>query len=113
MLERVDDDDIADVDSFLARHEESAQFLINNLREHGASLAEHGNSGNVKALRQGGEICGVFCLTRRGYLIVQASSPQPEMVLDACAHESIQLKGFIGEWDSVEPVYVPWSTQAH
>jgi predicted GNAT family acetyltransferase len=105
ILEQVSERNIAEVRGFLARHEESAQFLINNLREHGATLSEHKNSGNFKALRVGGEIVGVFCLARRGNVYVQLSSPQPEIILDACANEAIGLKGFVGDWNSVEPVY--------
>lgn len=105
ILEAVGERNIAEVRGFLARHEESAQFLINNLREHGATLGEHKNSGNFKALRVGTEIVGAFCLARRGNLYVQTSSPLPEMVLDACANEPIQLKGFVGDCGSVEPVY--------
>lgn len=105
MLEPVDDRNIAEVCAFLARHEESAQFLINHLREHGVSLGEHRNSGNFKAIRLGGEVSSVFCLARQGTLYVQSSYPQPEIVLGACAGESIDLKGFVGDWDSVAPVY--------
>lgn len=105
ILEAVGERNIVEVRGFLARHEESAQFLINNLREHGPTLSEHKNSGNFKALRVGTEIVGAFCLARRGNLYVQSSAPLPEMVLLACASEPIQLKGFVGDWDSVEPVY--------
>lgn len=104
-LELVGERNIAEVYAFLARHEESAQFLINNLREHGVSLGVHRNSGNFKALRLGGEICSVFYLARRGNLYVQSSCSEPEIILDACATEPVRLKGFVGDWGSVEPAY--------
>lgn len=105
MLEQVNDHNIEEVWAFLAQHEEHSQFLINNLREHGPSLTDHRNSGNFKAIRSGGQIRAVFCLSRRGNLLAQASLSAPELMLDACSQESIRLTGFIGDWDSIEPVY--------
>ena len=105
MVEQVGESNIVEVQAFLAGQEECSQFLINNLGEHGPSLVEHQNSGNFKAIRLGGEIRAVFCLTRRGNLIMQGGGINPEVVLDACSREPIHMKGFIGEWDSIEPVY--------
>lgn len=105
MLEMVTAENIADVERFLFMHEESSQFLINNLRAHGPLLREHHNSGNFKAIRRNGKIVSVFCLARRGNLIIQSSFNDPAVVIDACSKEPIELKGFIGDWDSVEPVY--------
>ncbi len=105
MLEMVTAENIADVEQFLFMHEESSQFLINNLQTHGSALNEHHNSGNFKAIRKDGEIVSVFCLARRGNLIIQSSFSDPAVILDACSKEPIELKGFIGDWDSVKPVY--------
>lgn len=105
MLESVNAQNLAEVEAFLLQHEECAQFLINNLRAHGPTLTEHHNSGNFKAIRKDGVIVAVFCLARRGNLIVQSTFSDPALILSACANEPIQLKGFIGDWNSVEPVY--------
>ena len=104
MVESVDASNLPEVNAFLSRHEDSAQFLINNLREHGASLSDHPNSGNFKTVRVGGSIVAVFCLVRRGNLIIQSDIDEPGLFLDACAAEPIPLKGFVGDWDSADPV---------
>lgn len=105
MIELIKQEQINDVMAFLGKHEESAQFLINNLRTHGPVLTDHHNSGNFKTLRQDGKIVSVFCLTRRGNLIIQSTHHDAEAVLKSCLEEQVPLKGFIGDWDSVKPVY--------
>ncbi len=94
-----------EVDAYLVRHEDSAQFLINNLREHGPRLTSHHNSGNFKAIRSDGQISAVFCLARRGDLIIQADHDFSQTILSACEKETLPLKGFIGDWASVAPVW--------
>ncbi len=105
LIESVTKTNIGEVEAFLFRHEESSQFLINNLRDHGATLSEHHNSGNFKAIRIGGNVVSVFRLTRRGNLNIQSEVCDPKAILDSCLSEPIVLKGFIGDWNSVEPVY--------
>lgn len=91
--------------SFLSKYEETAQFLINNLREHGSFLGPHHNSGNFKAIRgDDGAVEGVFCLTRRGNLIAQANGDFSAEILDACSREPVALRGFIGDWTTLEPI---------
>lgn len=107
MIELVNPQNNEEVNAFLLQNGESAQFLINNLREHGPKLNEHPNSGNFKAIKnEEGRIHGVFCLTRRGNLIIQSEIISPEIILDACTQEHVKIKGFIGDWNSVEPVYL-------
>lgn len=65
-MEDVCDANRAEVDSFLLQYEDSALFLICNLKERGCRLTEHPNSGNFRAVRDHGEIVCVFSLTRRG-----------------------------------------------
>ena len=95
----------AEAEAYLARHEDSAQFLINNLREQGPALTAHPHSGNFKAVRQDGRIVAMFCLSRQGNLIVQSDGDFSALILQACAMEPIALRGFIGEWNSVAPIY--------
>ncbi len=90
--------------AFLNKHEDSSQFLINNLREHGPKLTAHHNSGNFKTVKSGDEVKGVFCLTRRGNLIAQLDLNCAEAVVDSLKSEPVALKGFIGDWKSLEPV---------
>jgi hypothetical protein len=49
-IQQVDYNNIQVVLNFLHQYEESSQFLIGNLRIHGAMLTKHPNSGNFKIL---------------------------------------------------------------
>lgn len=104
-VEAICDANRAQAQAYLARHEDSALFLINNLRELGPALTAHPHSGNFKAIRQDGRIVGVFCLSLRGNLIVQCEGDFSALVLEACAKEPITLRGFVGEWTSVAPIH--------
>jgi ribosomal protein S18 acetylase RimI-like enzyme len=84
--------------SFLSRHENTAVFLLGNFHEHGPLLGPHVNSGNFKLIRQDGVIC-VFCLTRRGNLLVQSELPVFEPILASCQEEPIKIRGVIGDWE--------------
>ncbi len=95
--------------AFLKKHEDSAQFLINNLREHGPKLTAHHNSGNFKMVTAADEMVGVFCLTRRGNLNAQlevnrVEASCTEAIIESLKSEPIMLKGFIGDWPSIEPI---------
>jgi GNAT superfamily N-acetyltransferase len=87
--------------AFLTRYEETAVFLLGNLHEHGPDLSPHVNSGNFKTLRSNGTIMGVFCLTRRGNLLVQSEVLEPafEPILEHCKQEPMPLRGIIGDWN--------------
>lgn len=102
-VENVSKETVRECLAFLNRHEDAAQFLINNLKEHGPCLTEHHNSGNFKIIRDGDKIKGAFCLTRRGNLIAQTEGNFAEEIIRSCAEEPLELKGFIGDWNSVEP----------
>lgn len=102
--ELIDAATLAEARAFLEAHEESAQFLLNGLALHGPRITEHPNSGNFKLIRGGGGVEGVFCLARRGNLLVQANGDHSELILRACEAEAVPIRGFIGHWDSVEPV---------
>ena len=104
-IKRLNHENQAEAELFLEKHENTSQFLINNLKEHGPNLTDHHNSGNFKVIFQGDLIKAVFCLSRRGNLIVQSDDDYSEMIIKDCENEEISLKGFIGERDSIEPVY--------
>lgn len=104
-VEMLSTQNIEEAKSYLLRHEETSQFLINNLNSYGATLTDHHNSGNYRIVRENDLISGVFCLTRRGNLIVQSDGDFSEIILRACESEPVQLRGFIGDWESVEPVW--------
>lgn len=90
----------ADALAYLTSHEDTAVFLLGNLHEHGFALGTHVNSGNFKLLRSGKDILGVFCLTRRGNLLVQSDSYEPvfSLILEHCNRQTIPLRGIIGDW---------------
>lgn len=104
VVKAVVSENLEEVQSFLNRFEESAQILINNLRDYGPSLTDHHNSGNFKIVQNKSEITSVFCLTRRGNLIAQSSSDSTDEILTACKGEEIPLKGFIGPWNVMRPL---------
>lgn len=111
MIELVNSTNLAEAQAYLASHEETSQFLINNLRQFGPSLNDHHNSGNFKILRGSRGVEGVFCLPRRGNLLVQANADYSEAILRACSEEPISVKGFIGEWNSIAPVWLAHKKQ--
>lgn len=92
--------------AFLRAHDESSQFLINNLREHGEKLTAHPNSANFKLVRAPEGVVAVFALTRRGNLLAQSNDDFSELILDACRAEPLRLRGFIGDWKSIEPIWL-------
>lgn len=104
-VEHITESNRTEVDAYLSQHEDTAQFLVNNLKAHGPQLTAHHNSGNFKLIRSDGQVKAVFCLARRGNLIVQSNKDFSEMILQSCADEEVVLKGFIGDWNSVEPIY--------
>lgn len=108
MVELISAQNLHEANEYLTRYEETAQFLINNLKTHGPVMTDHHNSGHFKLIRKSGRVAGVFCLTRRGNLLIQTDtndSTEPSVLLDACAGEPVSIKGFIGDWNSIDPVY--------
>jgi GNAT superfamily N-acetyltransferase len=96
---------LTEAKDYLKSREETSQFLINNLLTFGYTLTDHPNSGNYKLIREGGAVKGVFCLFRRGNLIAQTEKNFCELILGACKEESVALKGFIGGWETMGPIW--------
>jgi len=97
---------------FLLRFEESAQFLINNLTNYGPHLTDHHSSGDFKMLTYNSTVTAVFCLTRRGNLLVQCDGVfDPQFVLENIVSDSLSIRGFVGDWNSVYPVYKAYKNQ--
>lgn len=91
---------VASVTSFLETHLETSVFLLNNLGTYGPRLTNEVNSGNFRAIDEGGRVVGVFVLTRRGTILAQTggrtdfSTP----ILDISRTDNIPIRGVIGEW---------------
>jgi RimJ/RimL family protein N-acetyltransferase len=82
----------------------SSIFLLGYLDEHGPDLTDHPNSANFRVLLRDGAVSGVFALTRRGNLLVQADRDQDyaPAILDAIADDPIAVTGFVGDWDLID-----------
>lgn len=105
-IRQIEDANESDALHFLNQYEETSQFLINNMKAYGPVLTEHHNSGNFKVVVKDQSIIGVFCLTRRGNLLIQSSEVLPaKLIIEDCETEEHSVRGFIGDWASVEPIY--------
>jgi len=96
----IGDASLCEAKSFLERYPETSLFLLSNIRAFGTRLGESLYSGNLRGLRQGGELGGVFCLTRAGSLLAQTggcAELAPDIVR-ACASEPMPIRGVLGEW---------------
>ena len=87
--------------AFLKRHENYSLFLLGNFEAHGFKMTDAPNSGNFKLIRQSGRIICVFCLCKRGTLLIQSEVQDAvfNLLLDSCYEEQIILDGVIGEWN--------------
>jgi GrpB-like predicted nucleotidyltransferase (UPF0157 family)/predicted GNAT family acetyltransferase len=101
-IEGFDESNLPEALSFLRRNENFSLFLLGNYEIHGPKLTAAPNSGNFKLIRSDGKIVTVFCLTRRGNLVVQSTSTEEwvlEKILDGCLEERLPILGLLGEWD--------------
>lgn len=89
---------------YLRASEDSCLFLLGNFKQYGPVLTEHQNSGDFQCVLRGDEIVGVFCLTRRGNLLLQTENDEDvlDKVADAALHATLPLSGIIGPWSLVE-----------
>jgi predicted GNAT family acetyltransferase len=95
------------VRGFLEQYPETSLFLLSNIRAFGTRLGESLYSGNLKAIRQAGQLRGVFCLTRGGSLLAQtAGDPQfVPAIIRACREERIPIRGVLGEWTVTKAIW--------
>ena len=106
MIRDVGTADLERVRGFLEAHVETSLFLLSNLALFGPRLGEHWNSGNYRLLEEAGRIVAVFCLTRRGNLLVQAGgrADLARPILAACKGEVAEVCGVAGEWSTAAAV---------
>lgn len=91
---------------FLLKHEDFSLFLLGNYEAHGFRLSDAPNSGNYMIIRQEGEVVCVFCLTRRGNLLITAKEGNHklyEQVLKSCKNGL--LRGVLGDWKICAPFW--------
>lgn len=93
--------------NFLKEHENYTLFLLSNFESYGTTLTEAPYSGNFKLIRSQGRVVGVFCLTRKGNLLIESILQEPifDIVIDACHQESMTLKGVVGNWNFCGPFW--------
>ncbi len=107
MIRAVGMEDLERVRGFLEAHIETSLFLLSNLASFGPKLTEHWNSGNYHLVEENGRVVAVFCLTRRGNLLVQAGgrTDLAEAILEACESETVEICGVVGEWPIAEALW--------
>jgi RimJ/RimL family protein N-acetyltransferase len=100
MIRYVESDDLERVRGFLEAHVDTSLFLLSNLAIFGPRSGEAWNSGNYQLVEEDGQIVAVFCLTRRGNLLVQAGgrADLAEAIMESCESESMEVCGIVGEW---------------
>src|SRR5450756_3074880 len=107
MIRQVTDSDLERVRVFLESHVDTSLFLLSTLASLGPRLGPHLNSGNYWLIEEGGAIVAVFCLTRRGNLLVQAGgrTDLAEQIFEASEAEPIDVCGVVGEWATAEAIW--------
>jgi RimJ/RimL family protein N-acetyltransferase len=108
MIRDVDASNLVATCEFLELHVESSLFLLGNLTGQGPRLGTHLNSGNFRIVCEGESIVAVFCLTRRGNLLLQTGGREDlgAPILEACRAEPIAIQGVIGEWRATQSVWL-------
>jgi predicted GNAT family acetyltransferase len=107
MIRNVETDDLERVRGFLEAHVDTSLFLLSNLAIFGPRLTDHGNSGNYRLVEEAGQLVAVFCLTRRGNLLVQAAgrADLAESILESCEGETTEVSGVAGEWPTAAALW--------
>jgi RimJ/RimL family protein N-acetyltransferase len=93
--------------AFLELYPETSLFLLSNIRAFGTRLGESLYSGNLKALRQDGQLRGIFCVTRGGSLLAQTGGDAQFVptIVQACREELIPIRGVLGEWTVTKAIW--------
>jgi ribosomal protein S18 acetylase RimI-like enzyme len=107
MIRHVTDSDLQRVRAFLESHVDTSLFLLSTLAALGPRLGHHHNSGNFRLITEGGQIVAVFCLTRRGNLLVQAGgrTDLAGPIFEACETQTIEVRGVVGEWSMADALW--------
>ncbi len=107
MIRSVSESELDRVRGFLEKYADTSLFLLSTLSALGPRLGEHPNSGNFHLVEEGGRIVAVFCLTRRGNLLVQSGGRNDlsDSILEVCRREPVALRGVVGEWAAAEPIW--------
>jgi ribosomal protein S18 acetylase RimI-like enzyme len=93
--------------AFLESHLDSSIFLLFALAQFGPRAGAEALSGNFWRIEEGGRTVGVFCLTRKGDLLLQTAgrTDLALVILDACARETTPLTGVVAEWSAASSIW--------
>ena len=107
MHRHVTDSDLEGVRAFLEAHADTSLFLLSTLAALGPRVGQHPNSGNFWLAEEAGQIVAVFCVTRRGNLLVQAGArvELASEILAAAATEPVEVRGVVGEWPTAHALW--------
>lgn len=99
--------ELAAARTFLEARADTSIFLLGNLVALGPVLGEDPRSGNFKLVEEEGRIVAVFCLTRRGNLLLQTAGriDLTGEILAACREEPMAVCGVAGEWLTAHAVW--------
>jgi|GEM_PF-270460 len=100
-VEKISSSNQDEMIAFLKRHENYSLFLLGNFENYGVMLSEAPYSGNFKLIRSSNEIVAVFCLAKKGSLLIQSIIREAvfDLVLTSCIEEGIPLTGLVGDWE--------------
>ena len=100
-VEKISPENQEQMIAFLRDHDDYSLFLLGNFENYGSSLADAPYSGNYKLIRSDNEIIAVFCLTKKGSLLIQSVVRDPifDIVLASCHEEKISITGLVGDWE--------------
>jgi ribosomal protein S18 acetylase RimI-like enzyme len=101
------DEHLASARAFLEAHADSTLLLLSSLMEQGVRLGDARSSGNFRCVHTGSEIHAVFCLNRRGNLLVETGgrTDLAAQIATACVSEPIAIRGVLGEWCAASSVW--------
>jgi GNAT superfamily N-acetyltransferase len=99
---------VADAVTFLEERTDTALFLLSNLASYGPALGSAPYSGDFKGIvDHAGRLIAVFCLTRRGVMIIDTHgrSDLAPTILGACESTGIPIDAVIGERRAADSVW--------
>jgi predicted GNAT family acetyltransferase len=106
-LSAVNETDLPRVCAFLEQHANTSMFMLSNLALNGPQIGTALNSGDFKVIEESGNVCAVFCLTRRTNILAEAGGRTEfaPAIVEACRAESIAIGGALGEWKLAQAIW--------
>lgn len=97
----------AEARKYLEEHFATSMFLLGNLLQYGAKLTTEPNSGNYKVLLRNNTVAGVFCMTRRGNLLLclDPTFNHFDLLWNEAQKDGINFQGVLGDWAMVDPFW--------